>query len=64
MKLIQINGLNSGLIYRRPSPFGHLVFVEGGETAAQAIHRYQRDHGKVIEADDMVHVVSFADPLG
>lgn len=42
----------------------HLVFVEDGETEAQAIHRYQRDHGKVIEADDMVHIVSFADPLG
>ena len=40
----------------------HLVFVEDGETEDQAIRRYQRDYGEVIEEDDVVHVASFADP--
>ena len=40
----------------------HFVFVEQDETEAQAVSRYQRDHGKVIEEDHVVHVVSFADP--
>ena len=43
----------------KPVRKNHLVFVEDGETADQAISRYKRDHGKVIEADDMVHVISF-----
>jgi hypothetical protein len=37
----------------------HLVFVDEGESDEQAISRYQRDQGKVVEADDMVHVICF-----
>ena len=37
----------------------HLVFVEYGETADQAIGRYQRDQGKIIGENDTVHVVRF-----
>lgn len=39
----------------------HFVFLEDGETADQAIQRYQHEREKVIATDDLVHFVSFVD---
>ena len=46
----------------KPVRKNHLVFVEDGETADQAISRYERDQAIVIDPDDMVRLISFASP--